>query len=168
MNEIDEWTGGHFFRRVSENPLKIFVHPQKVALRRCDAEQVQREIEEPNQILFRPSLFAVEVRHHHFDDVRGVGGPVEEIGRQTPFRKRDGVERGQAGVQPPERIGGVGMAGFFVNLPPIDTGIRRQTREDFAQNAAEAEHVRALIDAIVLAAGLLGRDVRGGSEYRAD
>ena len=166
VDEVEERAGRQFVGGVPENPRKVFVHPEEVSVRGGDAEQVQGQVEEADQVQFRPPQVGLEVRRHHLDNNPGVGRPGEGVGRQAPLRQTDEVHRDGARVQPGEGVGGVRLEGLLVNLPPVDSAVRRPPRENLAQDAAEAEHIDPPIDPVDFPAGLFRREVRRGSEHR--
>ena len=96
-------------------------------------------------------------------DLSRIPEPRSQIGRQATSGQGDQLRIGPAGFQTLVGFGQVGRSRFRQHFAPF-AGIGRLPREDFAQDGAQTEHVRALVDEVDIPARLLWRHVSGRSQ----
>ena len=108
----------------------------------------------------QPLLHAGAIGRDPAGDLGGIPRPGLGLRRQAVARQPDQLGVGAAGVEPSQRSAGLAAGGLGLDRRAGRADERRPAGEDLAEDRAQAEDVGPLVDAVQLAAGLLGRHVR--------
>ena len=117
VHEVHELPRFQFVDRVAEKAWEVLVDLAEEPVQSRDAEEVEREVEEPHQFLLGPPLARLEIVGQPGHDRGGIVRPRGGVGRQAMLREAHERERSVAGIEPGERIsniprGSLGPAGI--------------------------------------------------------
>ena len=116
----------------------------------------------------QPPLDAAEIRRQPGDHRARVPRPVLRRGGEARPRQPHQLRVGVARVEACPRVRQVGPLRLAVDLGRGPSRERGLAGEDLAEDRAQREDVRPLVQRVQLAPGLLGRHVRRRAEHRAD